>query len=147
MNLEWNKPIASTSPLFYLPPAMWAMGTLSYMGCHVIKYFIFPAAIATPMGCAGGAMIACPVAAVCAFMAGSGADMLHKSFAKPTLYATFTAVCLFTTYNLSLTISKLAVLTTGFIALAALALSIGLHLLLNREWSPSIPMHAPINDV
>lgn len=126
------------SPLFYLPPTMWTMGTVGYLGCHAIKYFVFPAAIATPLGFAAGAMVACPVAAALAFVAGYGADTLNRNYGKPALYGTFIVTCPIVAYNLSMALSTAVVLTTGFIALAAVAASVALFLLLKKEWEPTV---------
>ena len=130
--------VQNESPLYQLPPMMWTMGAVGWLGCHVVKYLFFPAAMATPLGCAAGAMFACPAAAICAFMVGYGANMMDKSYAKPALFYSFVVSYPIIGYNFCLMLSKGAAISAGLSFSAAAILSIALATLLWMPWKENV---------
>ena len=122
----------SPSPLYKLPPLMWGMGAVGWIGCHLVKFLAFPAAIATPAGCAAGAIVACPAAAVCAFMAGYGAHLIDRKMAKTGLYAGFGLTYPWLGYKSCLVISGWGGPASLAIVLAALVASFAFLILLKK---------------
>lgn len=138
MSLSLDLRKIKENPMFNIPPLMWAEGAFGYLGCHVIKYFVFPSAIVTPWGCVGGMMLACSIAGVLAFMTSYGADLIDKIYSKPAFYGTLAVANPFIAYSLCLTISKCDPFIVGMVALTTIASSIALFTLQKQDWRLSI---------
>lgn len=66
------------SNIMTLPFCVVTLGTLGWLGCHVVK-LINPASLLQPMGCAVGIIVALPLAALGALVFGSCLSLMCKN--------------------------------------------------------------------